>query len=347
MGKGQFQVGDMAVYIPIDSVLSEDLNAYLFPPDSKIRLENNRRIKTIKIRGMLSQGMLVPWQSLYSKYPKIRFKGVGDDVADVLGITKYEPPAPKYQSFGTGTKAKRLKHPDFREYTDISNIRFWPTAFYDGDEVYVSEKLHGTSVRMAMLPPPYTGFKQLKYLWKARRFKALLQTLFGRAKAEFHYGSRQVDISISSTYRGFYGFDLYGKVARAINAASILQPGEILFGEIVGHKIQKGYEYGHKPEQHTFYAYDVIKDGKYLDADDFIAWCDERGIKRVPMLHLGKLDHGMLDAFVGGPSTIHAPTEREGIVVKPRKETFHPGLGRKVLKHINPEYLLSDQTDFH
>src|SRR3954471_2110828 len=59
IGKGNFKQGDLALYIPVDSVLPESLETRLFPPDSKIKL-NKHRIRSIKIRSMMSQGMLIP-----------------------------------------------------------------------------------------------------------------------------------------------------------------------------------------------------------------------------------------------------------------------------------------------
>src|SRR4029077_5313872 len=56
--KDKFKVNDIAVYIPVDSILSEALEARLFTPESKIKLKN-RRIRSIRIRGVISQGMLI------------------------------------------------------------------------------------------------------------------------------------------------------------------------------------------------------------------------------------------------------------------------------------------------
>ena len=56
-GRDNYEEGDLAIYFPIDSVLPPIVKSRLFPPDSKITLTNNR-IRTIKIRGAISQGML-------------------------------------------------------------------------------------------------------------------------------------------------------------------------------------------------------------------------------------------------------------------------------------------------
>lgn len=59
VGKGVFQVGDLALYLPVDSVLPASLENRLFPPTSKVKLRNSR-IRSIKLRGQMSQGMVIP-----------------------------------------------------------------------------------------------------------------------------------------------------------------------------------------------------------------------------------------------------------------------------------------------
>jgi tRNA-binding EMAP/Myf-like protein len=100
IGKGNFKVGDLAAYIPVDSILSESLEARLFPPDSKIKL-NKHRVRSIKIRGQMSQGMIIPlkdvnaellsngkWHQLpladQTKFPGAVVMEVGLDLAMVL-----------------------------------------------------------------------------------------------------------------------------------------------------------------------------------------------------------------------------------------------------------------------
>src|SRR5574337_1686034 len=61
--KDRYKAGDLAVYIPIDSVLPETVESKLFPPDSKVKLSGSR-VKTIKLRGIISQGMLADFKTL-------------------------------------------------------------------------------------------------------------------------------------------------------------------------------------------------------------------------------------------------------------------------------------------
>jgi RNA ligase (TIGR02306 family) len=86
--KGELQVGDVGVYLEIDAV----------PPESPVfdflwkghdQRPASFRIKTIKLRGALSQGLLLP----ISFFPECSGIEVGSDVTEVLGVTKYEPHA--------------------------------------------------------------------------------------------------------------------------------------------------------------------------------------------------------------------------------------------------------------
>ena len=83
VGKGQFMMGDTCVYIPIDSLLSPRLEEHLFPPDSKITLEKSR-VRSIKIRGAISQGMVINPRELEGPFPGLCDFEIGDDVAEFL-----------------------------------------------------------------------------------------------------------------------------------------------------------------------------------------------------------------------------------------------------------------------
>src|SRR5574338_661405 len=61
--KDKYKVGDKVVYCPIDAILPQNLEDNLFPPDSKIKL-NNHRVRQIRIRKLASQGMLINTEDL-------------------------------------------------------------------------------------------------------------------------------------------------------------------------------------------------------------------------------------------------------------------------------------------
>src|SRR5271166_3555409 len=99
IGKGTFVNNDVALYIPVDSLLPESLETRLFPPDSKIKLYHHR-IRSIKIRGQMSQGMLVPIEEVDAELNARNLDpssfDIGTDFSEILGIVKYEPPEPEF-----------------------------------------------------------------------------------------------------------------------------------------------------------------------------------------------------------------------------------------------------------
>lgn len=332
----KYKAGDKCIYIPIDSILDEKLESYLFPPDGKIHLTKHR-IKTIKLRGAISQGMVIDiGAELESLYPGISKQPIGADVAKLLNITKYEPPAASIPNNMKG-RIQPKNHPDFSKYTDIQNFKHYPDLFSEDELVYVTEKLHGTSARYAMLPT-HTG----KSWWKK-----LLKWLHLLPQNEFCYGSRNVQLHNQILRKKlFYSSDVYARIAKELQLQDLLEPGECLYGEIVGHGIQKDYNYGCKPGELRFFAYDVKVDGKFLDPLPFMEWCDQRGIERVPLLHIGQYLRSNIFPHVDGDSVIKPQKVREGIVIKPCTEG-EGHLGRRVLKLISDDYLLGDQTELH
>src|SRR4051812_18105253 len=63
--KDKYSVGSEVIYVPIDSVLPQQVEHLLFPADAKIKL-NKGRVRQIRIRGMASQGMIIDPQELSS-----------------------------------------------------------------------------------------------------------------------------------------------------------------------------------------------------------------------------------------------------------------------------------------
>jgi RNA ligase (TIGR02306 family) len=86
--KDGFKLGDLVVYIEIDSLLPDNAN-FEFMRKYKFR------VKTIKLKNQVSQGLVIPISMLPNN---IQVKE-GMDVSEILGITKYDP---------EGDKEKRL-----------------------------------------------------------------------------------------------------------------------------------------------------------------------------------------------------------------------------------------------
>lgn len=131
--KSEFQVGDLVVYCEIDSILPDK-------PEFEFLRKSDFRIKTVKLRGQVSQGICFPLDVLPEDFSD---RNEGVDCTEVLGVTKYEPPIPVQL-------AGNLKgsFPCFIPKTDESRVQVLQKrlARYKGTRCYVTEKLDGSSV---------------------------------------------------------------------------------------------------------------------------------------------------------------------------------------------------------
>jgi len=139
--KGIIDYLDLLVYIPVDSILPEKLETLIFGENSKVKLSKSR-VKTIKLRGAISQGLVVPAYKLKDHY-RIPLSE-GKDVKDILGITKWEPKekAPFAVKMGKQASKKQI-NPNFRKYTNINHLKNYQHPFEPDEEVVVLEKIHG------------------------------------------------------------------------------------------------------------------------------------------------------------------------------------------------------------
>lgn len=121
--------------------LNRNIGAYI-PPDSIVPdvpqfsfLSGHLRIKAKKLRGVQSWGLLVPAPD---------GSQIGDDVAEQLGVTHYEPPI-KGESQSSNPPRTR----DFAKY-DVDAMLRYSHLFKDGEPVVATEKIHGANCRITM-----------------------------------------------------------------------------------------------------------------------------------------------------------------------------------------------------
>lgn len=334
VSRGSVEKGDWGAYFPIDSVLPDNIMNVAFK-DAKIKPKDGR-VKTVKIRGEIAQGLFLPRKLLpvFPAYPQ-----EGQDLAEVLQVTKYEPPVKELplcmQTSKKGTRKKA--NPNFKEYTNLQHLKWFANVFEVGEPVAITEKVHGTSARYGFVPTVADTW------WK--RLKAAIGLL---PKFEFVYGSRKVQLqSKSHRTTSYYGTDVWGSMCEQLNLPGVLEEGEVVYGEIYGPGIQKGYDYGVPAGERRFVVYDVQKDGRFLNHNELVAWCAETGLAMVPTLYTGPFSDTEVEVATNGNSLLDIGTKvREGCVVRPMVER-HTVNGRAIYKCVSPAFLLGDQTDFH
>jgi len=321
--KKEFKVGEIVVYIEVDSIVPDK-------PEYEFLRERKFRVRTIKLRKQISQGLVLPLSVL----PEGRYKE-GQDVTELLGIIKYDPQAQEE----TEESDVRMKNPFFKFMmrfswfrklfkknkggfpkwivkTDEERIQNMPEILIreQGTLFEVTEKLDGQSVT---------------YFLKRNKRKDLLN-----GKFEFGVCSRNNRLAKPDN-------SSWWNVAKQLDIENVLKKliGEedyiVLQGEILGTNIQ-GNKYGVK--KFEFFAFNLIlPSGKiYWERMDFNM--RRYGIKSVPLLDMAyRLPETVEDIvkFSIGKSMLKPDAWREGIVVR----NYNKGISFKV---INPEFLLKN-----
>ena len=141
--KDEFKPGDLAVYCEVDSFLPVKPEFEFLRKSSYKKMSDGTegfRLKTIKLRGEISQGLLLPVTALPG-FPDV--PPVGTDVSDILGVIKYEPPIP-------AQLAGEVKgpFPGFISKTDEERVQNLIDTLpeYSDSLFYVTEKVDGTSI---------------------------------------------------------------------------------------------------------------------------------------------------------------------------------------------------------
>jgi RNA ligase (TIGR02306 family) len=336
--KGKFRAGDPAVYFPIDSVLPDPLMARIFSGDGKTATPKGGRIRTIRLRGLVSQGLAVTLEEAGLSNDR----RLGEDVTAELGVTKYQPPV-KGQPTTVGKakprRARKILHANFLKYTNIEHLQkhSWmlQAIAEQGMEVAIHEKIHGTSARYGWLRK--TG------LW------ARVKEWLGMGPSYvFLMGSRNVDML--TDYEGPVHNSLPDNVYKQVNDLYEMEarvPKDYqVYGEIFGYGVQPGYHYGLGEGQREFLVYDVRHNDRWLSHWEIDLFCKEHGFRRVPIVYVGPYSLEKAKEFALGESVYSPKAQpvREGVVVRPVMETAIHG-SRVLFKIVSPDFLLSDAAD--
>ena len=321
VGLDQYKVGQLVVFVPPDSILPQSL----IEKYNLEYLKKNGRTGTIKLRGALSQGLILDADPSWKE---------GQDVADILGIIKYEPPQADYQQAIVKKTSRKRINPAFDVYTDIENIKHYPDVFAVGDEICITEKLHGCNSRYSRLPIAIQDnapiFDKLSFWFR----KYIIHQ-----SQEFCYGSHRVQITAHTNRKSFYGSDIWAEMISKYNLDKIIPDNTIVYGEIIGDKIQD-LTYGLKNGQRDLYVFDIKQNGQYLDWEQVREFCKQNGLKHVPQLYIGNYYNGVIQKHTSGNSILAGNQIREGVVCKSLREENNLQIGRKILKSISEEYLL-------
>jgi RNA ligase (TIGR02306 family) len=353
--KDKYKAGDIVIYVPPDSILTQELSDRI----GVTQYLDKGRVRAIKLRQEPSFGLIM---DNMDNLPE------GTDVKAKYNIKKYEPPV-RHESTGRGAPRERSikNHPLFHKYSSPQNLRYFTEVFVPGEEVYISEKVHGCNARVGIIDGEWMAgshevqrampfnlkLEHLKRTSKYKYCKALavesIKRLGQRVLALFKKRYHKASFTELSRYWMPYTMP---EVRALIEDLSKAHKQVILYGELYGKDIQK-LDYGIPNGQLAFRTFDLLVDGKYVNWLEFKAQCDAFNVPRVPELYVGPYSLEVIKSHAKGNTTVAGAKHlREGIVVRPVIERTHPKVGRVILKYISDAYLLwkdgkedADSTD--
>lgn len=167
IGKQQFKPGDLAVYVGVDAVVpltgSQGERWSFLAKRLDGTGKEHYRIRAARLRGVYSEGILMePPRGLLGEtlMDKHLFKApeLGDEMWKEWGITFWEPPV-KGTAFPAANPNKRIDQTLgglFPEY-GVESLKKAPFLFAEGDDVLITEKVHGSNLRAGNLAIGFFG----------------------------------------------------------------------------------------------------------------------------------------------------------------------------------------------
>jgi RNA ligase (TIGR02306 family) len=315
--KGLYRSGDKALYIGEGAIVPESLLRHGFwdPEAGKGMLAGSKgdRVKAIRLRGVLSQGILFP-ESLIQ--PMSTPADLGRNWADILGVTKYVPPIPE------DLAGKVYACDSIRGYTEIANEKAAPALLRDGEYVIATEKIHGSCCVIHIARDGLVHVSSKGMAKKGLAIEMAEGNAYWRMVAKYNLAEAMRKIQA--------GFSWPGK-GEAVT----------LYGEVYGPGVQD-LHYGEQDK--AFRAFDLrVGSGDYsewIEYEQFLDIMDLHDIPAVPILFEGRYDRDRLYAVANEKkSVLDAKTLREGLVVRAVPERRDIGYGRALVKIVSERYL--------
>jgi hypothetical protein len=311
------QVGDVGIVFTAETQLSDEFcyhnNLYRHGDKNKDQsakgyVEDNRRIRAIKFRGNTSSCFFVSLESLGWAASAADIEWLRANVGAEFDVLNGNPICAKYvvprgvqraQALAAKKNFARVDTKHMPEHIDSDNFHKWGDTVPAEKDIIVTQKLHGTSIRVG-----HTIAKR-----KLGIFESLLKKFGVKIQETTHdyiYGSRKVIKDINNPYQNhFYGSDIWTREGERVKG--LLPENYIVYGELVGFTgelpIQKNYTYGVESGKAELYVYRIgiinneghLTDLSWQQVKEF---CNQVGLKHVPELWTGKKGEFDVTAFM-------------------------------------------------
>lgn len=333
--KGEFTVGDLVMYFEVDSWLDSTNPAFATFEERFTNWGTKRgmRLRTIKLRKQISQGLVLPLTSFPSLPAKVQ---EGFDATELLGIEKWESLEEQKSNSGGGIQGSKAKQfPSFIRKTDqerVQNMLAELPKHSEGFEITV--KLDGSSMSIYAVEKssPYyqeiveeaeeKALKRMGFLQKGLYMLKRRLGLIKQPHSIVGVCSRNIDLGLD----GDNHFSNYAREHNLVQAVQKAAKGRsfAIQGELIAPSIQSNYEQVKGFEYYVFDVFDIDKQ-EYLLPEAARNFVLDAGLKYVPVLDVdcklckfGTEPREMVDAILAyaeGPG-MNKGVKREGVVFK-------------------------------
>jgi len=314
--RGEYVPGDLAIYFEVDSFLPE-IEEFEFMRKNSFKVYDNKpgfRLRTIKLRGQVSQGLLVN-VSLLDKYPEAKDLEIveGLDVTDILGVVKYDVEV-AMNSGGPNRMSPSGNFPSFIIKTDETRIQ---------------------DPKMLKIAMKYIAEKPHEMWYATSKLDGSSITIY---KKDDHVGvcSRNFELKEED------GNQFWQEARRSglVDFVTNFPKNIAIQGELVGPGIQKNRLKLTEKTVYVFNAFD-IDTFTYYTGFELVALAKEHGLKLVPVLYTGMVPTSseellkFCEKLADAKSPVTESELQEGTVFRPMNNSDIS------FKFISPSYLLS------
>ena len=327
--RGEYKVGDLVAYIPVDSIYPDTEEFYFLCRDpSKYKVgeipESKRIIKAKKIRGVFSMGLIVNAPIGMNE---------GDSIIEYFNLKKWEEEEEENIKSEKipGKRGFVTKGPSnfVCPYYDIESIRKIYNSFAELNEpVVISEKIHGANAAYVYDDKFYVKSRNL--------FKSSPEETLMHINNNMPEGKEKIT---------FIKPDMWWDIAYRFNLEDKCKkyPRMIFYGEIYG--VIPKFPYDKGVEYSMFRCFDIydVDNHRYVDHDEFIKITTELDIPIVPILYIGKLPtFKEIEEMSEGVTMLGGKHIREGVVIKTIKEnSLGKNCNRSQVKFVSQTYQLN------
>lgn len=318
-----YAAGDRVIYFPVDGQLSvefandnnlvrkkdengNNVGGYLDP--------DKRNIKALMLRGEKSDGLVLPIAVL-SKYTDVDQLRDGEQITELDGheiCKKYIPRTTQRRTNASVKPSKNKKeenqkiaYPFFTEHIDTEQLAYNQREFREGDIIYLTRKLHGTSFRVSnclevTTKKPHWFIKKVfhvpdrvskKYEIVSGTRRVVLRSFDGGFYGSNEFRKKYNDFFIGKLPKGM---TVYGEIVGWVNESTPIMPRcsnsklkDKAFSKQYGSETV--FTYGCAPGENKCYLYRITmtnEDGitVELPTEETMKWCERLGCEYVPLV---------------------------------------------------------------